>query len=207
MLSVARRSALQWIMRVPMQLDSTSSDRAGTPEEPPLISVVVPVYNEINNIRPFLARTVAVLERLGTYEIIFALDPSPDGTEQVIRDETTQNPNIGLIVLSRRFGQPAATMAGILNCRGQWCAVIDIDLQDPPEVIEAMWHKAQEGFDVVVARRAARQGETLIKLMIARVGYRLINKLAEVPIPLDTGDFRVISRRVIEELRCLRESH
>ncbi len=191
-----------------MCLDSSSSDRVdrAPPGSPPLISVVVPVYREENNIRPFLARLVPVLERLGTYEIIFALDPSPDGTERVIRDEIVRNQNIGLIVFSRRFGQPAATMAGILNCRGQWCAVIDVDLQDPPEVIEALWLKTKEGFDVVTARRASREGETMVKLIVARLGYRVINQMAEVPIPLDTGDFRIISRRVIEELRGLTES-
>jgi polyisoprenyl-phosphate glycosyltransferase len=181
--------------------------QSGRAADQPVISVVVPVYNEQGNIRPFLARTVPVLERLGSYEIIFTLDPSRDATEQVIREEIARNPNIGLMVFSRRFGQPAATMAGILNCRGQWCAIIDVDLQDPPEVIEQLWHKAQEGFDVVAARRSSREGETWVKLLVARYGYRLINRIAEVRIPPDTGDFRVISRRVIEELRGLSETH
>ena len=194
---------------MPVQPDSNSSDRANGSRlaEPPMISVIVPVYKEEHNIRPFLARTVPVLERLGTYEIIFALDPSPDGTEQVIRDEIAADGNIGLMVFSRRFGQPAATMAGILNCRGQWCVVIDVDLQDPPEIIEAMWHKAKEGFDVVTARRVTRQGETLVKKVVSEIGYTVINAIAEVPIPRNTGDFRLINRRVIEELRGLRESH
>lgn len=100
-----------------------------------------------------------MLERLGSYEILFCLDPSPDRTEVVILDEIRRNPRIGLLVFSRRFGQPAATMAGILNCRGDWCAVIDVDLQDPPEVIEQLYRKAQEGFDVVAARRSSRAGE------------------------------------------------
>jgi dolichol-phosphate mannosyltransferase len=196
-------------MNMPVQLDSSLSDRAGGDPagEPPLISVVVPVYKEESNIRPVLARSIPVLERLGSYEIIFALDPSPDGTERAIREEIARNPNVGLMVFSRRFGQPAATMAGILNCRGRWCAVIDVDLQDPPEVIEALWRKAEEGFDVVTARRISREGETWAKLMVARVGYRLLNQIAEVPIPRDTGDFRIISRRVIEELRGLSETH
>ena len=156
---------------------------------------------------PFLARAVPVLERLGTYEIIFCLDPSPDRTEAVIREEIARNPRIGLLVFSRRFGQPAATMAGILNCRGDWCAVIDVDLQDPPEVIETLWRKAQEGFDVVTARRSTREGETWIKRVVSRLGYKLINQIAEVPIPRNTGDFRLMSRRVVEELRGLSESH
>src|SRR6266508_3563443 len=121
---------------------TSASDQGQTIEEaevPPLISVVVPVYKEERNIRPFLARAVPVLERLGSYEIIFCLDPSPDQTEASILEEAARNPRIGLLVFSRRFGQPAATMAGILNCRGDWCVVIDVDLQDPPEVIETLW--------------------------------------------------------------------
>jgi polyisoprenyl-phosphate glycosyltransferase len=196
-------------MKMHAQPDSSSFDRADGASwgEPPMISVIVPVYKEEHNIRPFLVRTVPVLERLGTYEIIFALDPSPDGTERVIRDEIAADGNIGLMVFSRRFGQPAATMAGILNCRGRWCVVIDVDLQDPPEMIEAMWRKAQEGFDVVTARRVTRQGETLVKKMVSEIGYTVINAIAEVPIPRNTGDFRLMNRRVIEELRGLRESH
>jgi glycosyltransferase involved in cell wall biosynthesis len=172
-----------------------------------LISVVAPVYREEENIRPFLARMVPVLEDLGPYEILFCLDPSPDRTEAVICEEIERNRNIGLLAFSRRFGQPAATMAGILNCRGNWCTVIDVDLQDPPELIADMMRKAGEGFDVVTARRATRAGETLIKRSVATLGYRLISALASVPIPRDTGDFRIMSRRVIEELRGLSESH
>ena len=196
-------------MKMPVRLDSSSSERTESTSgsELPLISVIVPVYKEENNIRPFLARTVPVLDRLGSYEIVFALDPSPDGTERVIRDEISQNSNIGLMVFSRRFGQPAATMAGILNCRGRWCVVIDVDLQDPPELIETMWRKAQEGFEVVTARRSSREGETLVKKLVSEAGYSLINAIADVPIPRNTGDFRMIDRRVIEELRHLSESH
>lgn len=171
------------------------------------ISVVVPVYKEERTIRPFLARLEPVLERIGAYEVIFCLDPSPDGTERVIREEAARNPRIGMLVFSRRFGQPAATMAGILNCRGEWCAVIDVDLQDPPELIETMMARAGGGYDVVTARRTTREGETLIKRAVSAFGYKMINLVAEVPIPRDTGDFRVMSRRVVEELRGLSESH
>jgi polyisoprenyl-phosphate glycosyltransferase len=173
----------------------------------PLLSVVVPVYKEERSIRPFLARAVPVLERLGSYEILFCLDPSPDRTEEIIREEITRNARIGLLVLSRRFGQPAATMAGILNCRGHWCIVIDVDLQDPPEMIEALLHRANQGFDVVTARRGTREGETWVKGLVARIGYRVINEIADVEIPRNTGDFRIMSRRVVEELRALSERH
>ena len=172
------------------------------------ISIVVPVYKEEANIRPFLARVEAIFERMGkTYEIIFTLDPSPDRTEEVILEEINRNPNIKLMVFSRRFGQPAATMAGILTCTGETCVVIDVDLQDQPELIEQMYAKLSEGYEVVYAKRRSRKGETLVKRVIAHVGYTAINKLSDVPIPRNTGDFRIMTRRVIEELRRLNESH
>jgi polyisoprenyl-phosphate glycosyltransferase len=172
-----------------------------------LVSVVVPVYTEEDNIRPFIRRIVPILERLGTYEIIFCLDPSSDGTEHAVREEILRNNRIGLLVFSRKFGQPAATMAGILNCRGRWCVVIDVDLQDPPEVIEQLFQQAQRGYDVVTARRSSRKGEPLLRRIVAYLGYKLINRIAEVYIPPNTGDFRIMSRRVVEELRGLSESH
>ena len=172
-----------------------------------LISVVVPIFMEEENVRPLLDRLEPVLARIGPYEIIFCLDPCPDRTETVVRAEIARNPRIRLIVFSRRFGQPAATMAGILNCRGDWCVVIDADLQDPPELIEALFAKTREGYDVVAARRASRQGETLLKRAVSALGYALISQVADVKIPRDTGDFRIISRRVMEELRGLKEGH
>jgi glycosyltransferase involved in cell wall biosynthesis len=172
------------------------------------LSVVVPVYKEEGNIRPFLDRTEAVMTKLGiSYEIIFALDPSPDHTEAVITEEINRNPAIKLLLFSRRFGQPAATMAGILNCTGEKCVVIDVDLQDQPELIEKLCNKMAEGYEVVYAVRASREGETLIKRAVSYFGYSVINRLSDVHIPRNTGDFRIISRRVIEELRRLSESH
>ena len=172
-----------------------------------MISVIVPVYAEETNIRPFLARTVPVLERIGTYEIIFALDPSPDGTELVVRDEIARNPNIGLMVFSRRFGQPAATwrVSSIVAADGAPSSTSTCRTRRKRS--KPLWRKAQEGFDVVTARRATREGETVVKRMVAWLGYGFINKVAEVPIPRNTGEFRVISRRVIEELRSLNETH
>jgi len=125
----------------------------------------------------------------------------------VIEAEIKRNPRIGLIVMTRRFGQPSATMAGLLQCSGDSCVVIDVDLQDPPEIIPEMVRKWQEGFDVVYATRRSRQGETWIKLMVSAFGYWLINRLSDVRIPRNTGDFRLISRKVIEELRQLPERH
>jgi glycosyltransferase involved in cell wall biosynthesis len=172
------------------------------------VSVVVPVYKEAGNIKPFLQRTEAVMEKLGvSYEIIFALDPSPDDTEGVILREIERNPAVKLILFSRRFGQPAATMAGILNCTGEKCVVIDVDLQDQPEIIEQLYNKMAEGYEVVYAMRASREGETFIKRAVSYFGYSVINRLSDVQIPRNTGDFRIMSRRVIEELRRLSETH
>jgi glycosyltransferase involved in cell wall biosynthesis len=172
------------------------------------ISVVVPVYKEAGNIKPFLQRTEAVMEKLGvSYEIIFALDPSPDDTEAVILREIERNSGVKLILFSRRFGQPAATMAGILNCTGEKCVVIDVDLQDQPEIIEQLYNKMAEGYEVVYAMRISREGETLIKKAVSYFGYTVINRLSDVQIPRNTGDFRIMSRRVIEELRRLSETH
>lgn len=174
----------------------------------PNLSIIVPVYKEEKNIQPFLKRAQAALVKLDlTYEIIFCLDPSPDRTEEVIRQEINQNPAIKLIVFSRRFGQPAATMAGILLCKGENCVVIDVDLQDPPDLIVDMYTKLKEGYEVVYAKRRSRKGETLAKRLVSYAGYKVISKFSDVPIPRDTGDFRIMTRRVIEELRGLNESH
>lgn len=175
--------------------------------ENPLISVVVPVYREEGNIVPFLSRMEPILEKIGSYEIIFCLDPSPDRTEEIINQEIARNSKIGLMLFSRRFGQPAATMAGIFNCRGKFCVVIDVDLQDPPELIVDLYNKAQEGFEVVYAKRKSREGETAAKKIVSWAGYWVINQISDVKIPRDTGDFRIISRRVIEALRRLPEGH
>jgi polyisoprenyl-phosphate glycosyltransferase len=177
-------------------------------ERNPELSVVVPVYKEEANIRPFLSRMEDVLGSMNiSYEILFCLDPSPDRTEEVITTEIERNPRIKLIVFSRRFGQPSATIAGILHCAGEACVVIDVDLQDPPELIPEMYDEIKQGFEVVYAKRRTRKGETAVKKIVSKVGYYTINKLSEVQIPIDTGDFRIITRRVIEELRGLKESH
>lgn len=172
------------------------------------LSIVVPVYNEENGIKPFLERTEAVVDKLGCeYEIIFSLDPSTDKTYEVIKENMKRNRNIKLITMSRRFRQAAATMAGVLNCTGDICVVIDVDLQDPPEVILDLVDKWKEGYDVVYAQRIDRQGETKIRKIIDLMAYRVINFLSSVEIPVDTADFRLINRRVIEEIRKMPETN
>ena len=172
------------------------------------ISIVVPTYNEEENIKPFLQRTEKVLDKLGkSYEIIFALDPSSDNTEKIILDEIKRNKNIKLLIFSRQFGQPAATMAGISSCKGSYCVIIDVDLQDPPEIIENLYNKIISGYEVVYAKRKSRKGETFFKKIISSIAYYLINKLSDIHIPRDTGDYRIFSRRVMNHLVKLNESH
>lgn len=193
--------------------DNAFQGQSGYPGQPvnseaaPLISVVVPVFREEASIEPFLASLIPVLEQIGHYEVIFCLDPSPDKTEEVIREAGRRNPCIKLLIMSRRFGQPAATMAGLMNCSGAAAVFIDVDLQDPPELIAEMYRKLQQGYDVVSAKRRRRDGETALRKSLAWMGYNVMNKIAEVPIERNAGDFKLVSRRVIEELRALGESH
>jgi len=174
----------------------------------PRISVVVPVFREEKTVRLFLSRLEPVLERIGSYEIIFCYDPSPDRTKETLLEEIIRNPRIRLLVFSRRFGQPKAVMAGIHHCVGETCVVIDADLQDPPELIADLYAKMLEGYDVVLAKRRRRgYREPLIRKLLAFVGYRVINALADVDIPRDTGEFRIMNRRVVDELCRLKEGH
>ena len=173
-----------------------------------LVSVVVPCLNEEDNVRPVYDRLVPTLERASVdFELIFSVDPSTDRTEEVVRELHAADPRVKLIRLSRRFGQPAATMAGLRMASGDACVVIDADLQDPPELIAEMIERWREGFDVVYGQRRSRQGETLAKRVIADLGYRVIKRIAEVEIPPDTGDFRLMSRRAVEEVLRLNETH
>ncbi len=170
------------------------------------ISVIVPVYNEEKNINQFIDRTVTSLNKTKLdYEILFLLDPSTDNSEQLILNEIEKNKKIKLIVFSRRFGQPSATMAGINFVTGSRCIIIDCDLQDPPELIFDLNKKMDEGYDVVLATRKLRKGETIIKKLVTRFGYAFIEKITDIKIPKNTGDFRIISRRVIDNLKQFKE--
>jgi dolichol-phosphate mannosyltransferase len=173
-----------------------------------LLSIVVPVYKEADNIPEFLRRVRPILSPLTEdYEIIFSMDPSPDQTEEVILAHREQDQRIKLLKFSRRFGQPMASLAGLEYSRGDAVIVMDVDLQDPPELIGEMVAKWREGFDVVLPQRRARTGEPWIKKLVAATGYKIINKIADVGIPPNTGDFRLMSRRVVQELVRLKESH
>lgn len=142
------------------------------------LSVVVPVFNEQDNIPVFIGTLVPILQSLvESYEIVFALDPSSDQSEQVILDHRSDNPAVKLVVFSRRFGQPTATLAGIELASGRGVVVMDVDMQDPPSLLVEMVAKWREGFDVVYAQRRQRAGERAVKKFVAWAGYSLIDRL------------------------------
>jgi glycosyltransferase involved in cell wall biosynthesis len=173
-----------------------------------LISIVVPVYREEKNIPEFLSRVVTILEKITSdFEIIFSMDPSPDRTEEIILAHRSKDQRIKLLKFSRRFGQPMATLGGLQHAGGDAVIVMDVDLQDPPELLTDMVMKWREGYDVVYAQRRGREGETLLKRIVSAGGYRLINKIADVNIPPNTGDFRLMARRVVAEIVAMKESH
>ena len=181
---------------------------SGWPGRKQLLSVVVPVFNEEGNVPEFLRVLTPILEQTGLeYEIVFALDPSPDRTEQVILDYRAHDPRIKLVLFSRRVGQPMATLGGLQASRGDAVVVIDVDLQDPPELILEMVAQWRQGWDVVMAQRRSRSGETWVKRLVSWAGYQVINRISETPIPPNTGDFRLMSRRVVDEVNHLSECH
>ncbi|MGP0053502.1 MAG: glycosyltransferase family 2 protein [Solirubrobacteraceae bacterium] len=172
------------------------------------LSVVIPAYKEEDNIDRVYDRLAAVLENLGMgWELIFSVDPSPDRTEELILDLRARDPRVKMLRFSRRFGQPMATLAGLAAAGGDAIVVIDCDLQDPPELIVDLVARWRDGYDVVYAQRRTRAGETLPKRIVARLGYKVINRIAEVEIPPNTGDFRLMSRRVVDNVVALREHH
>jgi dolichol-phosphate mannosyltransferase len=173
-----------------------------------LISIVVPVLNERDAIEAFITEIKIVTRNLNyAFEIIFVVDPSTDGTEELIHKLAEQDRNIKMIRLSRRFGQPAATLAGVENCNGIAAIVMDVDLQDPPAVIPSLINEWENGNKVVLATRRTRRGEPYIKKIVSNLAYSFLNRFADVPIPRNTGDFRLIDRTVIEELRNFPEAN
>src|SRR4051812_49484541 len=139
-----------------------------------VLSIVVPVFNEETNIPEFLRRVGAILAGLTTeYEIIFALDPSPDLTEEIILIQRAADPRVKLLKFSRRFGQPMATLAGLEYASGEAVVVMDADLQDPPALLTEMISKWREGYDVVLPQRRQRTGEPWVKKIVSAVGYKV----------------------------------
>src|SRR5579871_4116683 len=176
----------------------------------PVLSVVVPLYNEAANVAPLIERIGGVVDSLRgefDYEIVLVNDGSVDDTAAAVRREMQRRSHVVLVNLSRNFGHQLASTAGLELAVGDAVVLMDGDLQDPPELIEAFLAKWRQGYDVVYAVRRTRSGESRFKLLTARVFYRIIKRLTKISIPLDAGDFRLMSRRVVDALRRSPERH
>lgn len=165
----------------------------------PEISVAIPLFNEAKNIPPLIDRLHRSLgQATSSYEIVCVNDGSRDDSQSRLLEEAEKDPRVKVICLSRNFGHQIAITAGIEFCRGNAVIVMDGDLQDPPELIPQMIERRKEGFDVVYAVRKKRKGETWLKLLTAKLFYRIMRKLTNHDIPVDTGDYRLMSRRVVD---------
>jgi len=172
------------------------------------ISVIIPVYNEASNILPLHSRLREVLVNLtSNYELIFVNDGSTDTSLSLIRELARQEPRVKYIDFSRNFGHQVAVSAGIDKARGQAVIIMDGDLQDPPELIKDLYARWQAGYEVVYTKRRARNGESAAKKITARYFYRLLARITHISIPVDAGDFRIISRKVADALKQMPEKH
>ncbi len=172
----------------------------------PVFSIIVPFLNEEEVLPETYRRLTGVMEKIGDpYELLFVNDGSTDRSPDMVAELCAGDPRVRLLSLSRNFGQQAATLAGMRHAEGQALVVIDADLQDPPEVIASMAEKWRQGYHVVYGRREKRQGETWFKKSTSRIFHRLLNALCDFSIPEDTGDFRLIDRKVRDVLCGLRE--
>ncbi len=169
-----------------------------------LLSVIVPVYNEQDNIKPLLDRLLPVIKNYN-YEIVFVDDGSTDKTAAFIKKAGQKNQQIKLISFYRNFGHQMALSAGYETVRGDAVVTIDADLQDPPEIITKMVEKWQKGAKIIYAKRNERQGEDFFKIGTAALFYKLMNFLSDTPIPNEVGDFRLIDKKVVEYLNNLKE--
>lgn len=174
----------------------------------PEISVIAPVFNEVQSLPEFYRRVRQVLDGLGVqWELLLVDDGSTDGSTDLIRQLASEDSRVRKLIFARNFGHQLAVTAGLDHCRGQAAILIDSDLQDPPEVMADLIAKWREGYEVVYAVRAEREGETWFKLFTASLFYRLIYRITDVKIPLDTGDFRLLDRQVVDVLKTMRERH
>lgn len=171
------------------------------------ISMIVPIFNESKVIGEFYRRASAALKSLEEMdcEIVFVDDGSHDDSYHQLADLAAADPRVRVLKFSRNFGHQIAITAGLDNARGDCIVIIDADLQDPPEVVVEMVAKWREGYDVVYGKREEREGETFLKLLTAKLFYRLLSKMVRIEIPNDVGDFRLMSRRAAEQLMRLRE--
>ena len=174
----------------------------------PKFSIIAPIYNELENLPELYPRIREVMDATAEdWELILVDDGSRDGSTDVIRKLAQTDPRVRPVIFARNFGHQIAVSAGLDYSRGDAVVIIDADLQDPPEVIHDLIDKWREGYKVVYAVRAAREGEGWFKKTTASLFYRLIYKITDVKIPLDTGDFRLIDRKVVNVMSKMRERH
>jgi dolichol-phosphate mannosyltransferase len=174
----------------------------------PAISIVAPCFNEAATLPEFYRRVKQAMQTLAeTWELVLVDDGSTDGTADILRELARQDRHIRPVIFARNFGHQLAVTAGLDYSRGRAVVIIDSDLQDPPEVIPELIAQWRAGYEVVYAVRTEREGETWFKLFTASVFYRLIYRITDVNIPLDTGDFRLLDRKVVDVINKMRERH
>ncbi len=170
------------------------------------LSVIIPIYNEQENIALLYTRVKGVLDKMMvSYELIFVNDGSKDLSLSLIEGLAVKDTKIKFIDFSRNFGHQIAVTAGLDHSLGRRVVIIDADLQDPPELIAEMYKKMDENFQVVYARRRSRKGESFLKKFTAKIFYRTLSSITSIDIPLDTGDFRIIDRKVVDVLKSMPE--
>jgi glycosyltransferase involved in cell wall biosynthesis len=175
---------------------------------PVMFSIVAPIFNELDNIPELYRRVKKVMSAAGgTWELVLVDDGSTDGSTERIRELAKEDKCVRPVIFARNFGHQIAVTAGWDYARGDAVVIMDADLQDPPEVIPDLIARWREGNEVVYAVRAEREGETWFKKTTAALFYRLIYRITDVKIPLDTGDFRLLDRKVVEVLKQMRERH
>jgi len=176
--------------------------------ETPIYSIIAPIYNESGNLQELYRRVRDTLDNLSEpWELLLVDDGSTDGSRDIIRELAEADPRVRKIIFARNFGHQLAVTAGLDYSRGQAVIIIDADLQDPPEVIPQLIEKWREGYEVVYAIRKEREGESWFKLATASLFYRIIYRITDVDIPLDTGDFRLLDRKVVDVMKEMRERH
>lgn len=171
-------------------------------------SIIVPIYNEKENLLELHRRVTEVMTKTGkSWELVLVDDGSIDGSTEMVRELAKKDKHVRPVIFARNFGHQIAITAGWDYARGDAVVIIDADLQDPPELILEMSKKWKEGYEVVYAVRAEREGESWFKLWTASLFYRIIFRITDVKIPLDTGDFRLMDRKVVDVMKQMRERH
>ncbi len=174
----------------------------------PTYTIIAPIYNEIDNIQTLYKRVCEVMDSSGEpWEFVMIDDGSSDGSTDAILELKKQDPKIVPVIFARNFGHQIAVTAGLDYSQGEAVVIIDADLQDPPEVILDLIQKWKEGYEVVYATRSKREGETWFKVFTASAFYRLIQRITDINLPMDTGDFRLLDRKVVDVMGGMREKH